>query len=136
MVITMKRHFVFAMICALSAVVLVLSSTCRALLTDTTRRDPRTLAEAAQVAEQLSLFCRVDGVEGGRLIVSETPLTQKRCAEARLDPRYSGWRGTIAVYPNWQTMMPMYDPMCSAVWGELFLYGDPRLIAKVTGMVR
>lgn len=96
---------------------------------------PRTMDEVAAAAEQLGLFLVHDGTAGGRVLLSEQPLTRERAATMWLhSPHHPRWIGTVAVYLGWRGMMGNYDPACSAVWGEFFLYGDPALIERLTGV--
>src|SRR5438270_12960703 len=93
---------------------------------------PRTAAEVAATAEQLGLYLVPDGTTGGRVILAEQPLTLERAATLWLhSPQHPRWIGTVAVYAGWRGMMDNYDPACSAVWGEFFVYGDPDLIARL-----
>ena len=70
------------------------------------------------------------------IVVSEMPLTREAVSKLRVnDPHHIGWIGTLIIRNNWERCMPNYDPDSSGVWGELFVYGDPRLIRKLTGAV-
>jgi hypothetical protein len=131
----MKRHFVFAMICALGAVVLVPPLARRALLTDTTRRDPKSLSEVVEIADELGLFHCYDGAPYSTcLIISERELCSVHWEGPRMNnPRHDFWIGTVAIYSDAQQMWPSYDPTCSVVWGSMFVYGAPDLIERITG---
>jgi hypothetical protein len=105
---------------------------------DTKRQGPRTLEEAMAAADKLGLYRLADETEGAlnrRLVVSESPLTRERAAQLRLnDFRGHRWIGTATIYTGWESMMPNFDPACSAVWGNLFIYGDPDVIRRLTGL--
>jgi hypothetical protein len=98
---------------------------------------PRTVDEAAAVAEALGLYWATGdhgGVMRHHLVVSEMPLTRERVGNLRInDPTHPCWAGTVELCDPWRTMMANYDPACSLVWGELFVYGDPHLISRLTG---
>lgn len=98
---------------------------------------PRTLPEAIAVVEARGLYWVSDepgGIPGARVTVSDRPLTamQARCIRLK-DPQHPAWLGTVAIFTNWRANLPNYDPACSAIWGELFVYGDPRVIGDLTG---
>jgi len=98
-------------------------------------RGPHTLQDAGRIAESLGLFHRSDTAEGVptcRLIVSETPLTFERAGAIVLrEPTHPSLLGTVAVYSGAHAMGMNYDPTCSAIWGDLFVYGDPAVILKL-----
>lgn len=103
------------------------------------RGGPEMLEDAAEIAGAQGLYCASDSVGGflsTRLVVSETPLSWHRAARTVLDPKHPSMAGTVAVYYKRPGMVECnYDPSCSAVWGELFVFGDPRLIHKLTGVL-
>jgi hypothetical protein len=86
------------------------------------QREPVTLEEAAERAEQLGLFCLTDslaGIPSGCIVVSETPLTPERVSDSRMNnPNHPCWAGTVAVYHSWRFMKDNYDPTCSVAWGN------------------
>jgi hypothetical protein len=100
---------------------------------------PRTIEEAMEVACAHGLYWATDdpsGIPTNGVVVSEVPLTREAVSKLRVnDPRHCGWIGTLTIRNNWEKCMPNYDPECSGVWGELFVYGDARLIRKLTGAV-
>jgi hypothetical protein len=103
-------------------------------------RGPQTLQEAAAIAEELGLYHRSDKADGtlwDRIIVSEIPLSFERASQVCInDPSRPCLAGTVAIYAGWDKLWPNADPACSAVWGELFVYGDPQLIRKLTSAER
>jgi hypothetical protein len=122
----------------LGAVMVVLLSLVQPLLMSFgIGRGPRTVKDVVRVAEEQGLYCLTDeprGIPDHRLVVSETPLTRERiCGLSVPNPQRPCWRGTVSIYAGWQQLMGIYDPDCSAIWGELFVYGDPQLILKLTG---
>jgi hypothetical protein len=63
------------------------------------------------------------------------PVSVDRAGRLRLHvPRHACWTGTIVVYQPARYMLPNYDPYYSIYWGELFVYGDPVLIERLTGI--
>ena len=100
---------------------------------------PQTIQQATETADRLG-FCRTsdecDGVPRHGLVVSDRPLTRVQLAELRLTaPQHPGWVGVARVYRDWRSLIGSYDPTCSVVWGELFVFGDPRVIRQLTGKV-
>jgi hypothetical protein len=128
----MQRHFVYAMACMLGCVAIVLLPRVHVLFMGATPQAPKSLAEAVDVINDLGLFHRYDGDSRiGRLLVSERePLPDV----PRLNnPSHPSWVGTVAIYRNGESMLHNYDPDCSVFWGSHFIYGDPKLIEKLTG---
>jgi hypothetical protein len=117
---------------ALAAILLI-----RALLTDGLQRPPRTIQEAVVIANSKELCCisdEPDGIPHVILVVSETPLTWAEAASLRVNsPKHPGWRGVTKIQGSRSVAAENYDPTCSAVWGSLFVYGDPEVIRKLTG---
>jgi hypothetical protein len=98
---------------------------------------PRTLQEAIAAAEALGLCWGTDecgGVPYARVVVSEFPVTWERACGVVLDPARPCWVGTVAIWPKGRQLVPMHDPARCALWGDLFVYGDPELIARLTGL--
>src|SRR5947209_3967039 len=116
----------------LGAAALTLALTARLLPNHEPRRaGPQTLQEALAIVEGRGLHHASDeagGVPVHHLIVSELPLAPERARLLRLDPTHPCWAGTVSIRDDWRTQMPNYDPACSAVWGELFVFGDPVLV--------
>jgi hypothetical protein len=98
---------------------------------------PRTIQEAVAIARQKGLCCVgdcKDGCTNNHAVVSAVPLTWEQANSLRTNnPLGSEWVGAVRIYPRWRGMMDNYDPRCSVVWGELFVYGDPQLIEELTG---
>jgi hypothetical protein len=102
------------------------------------RSHPQTLYDAVEIAEALGLYHCSDALAGrlnSRVIISELPLTWERAAGTPLHPDHPCLVWTVAVYydPNRQWADANYVPAYSAIWGDLFIFGDPRLIEKLTG---
>jgi hypothetical protein len=97
---------------------------------------PKSLHEAAQIANALGLHHRSDIFNGEvtcRLIISTTPLTFERANCMHIgDPDHPCWHGTVAVCAAWKDYRYLADPDHGVVWGEVFLYGDPALIRLLT----
>jgi hypothetical protein len=100
---------------------------------------PRTLQEAAALAEERGLFWR-SGTNDGSLpacaiVVGTRPVTWERANGIRFHdgPRHPCWQDTAIVYSGWRDFLAGADPTASLVWGELFVYGDRRVIEKLTG---
>ena len=117
----------------------VLTFACRQWLPDfRPRSGPQTLAELIAIAEARGLYYgsdqRMDGPIG-RLVISETPVTRNRAGRVRINaPLHPCWINTVAVYFPVGQMMTNYDPQCSVIWGNMFVYGDPALIELLTGL--
>jgi hypothetical protein len=131
----MQRHLFVPLVCALAGVAVALPLTMGALRTDAGRRAPESLAEVAEVAVELGLFYRYDGPAAQCcLIISATEMPTTSPPAPRMNnPTHPFWFGTVAIYTRASAMLANYDPACSLVWGTLFVYGDPDLIAKLTG---
>ena len=102
------------------------------------RSAPRTLEDAVRIVEAEGLFWQADARDGppsGRIVVSEVPISWERASWTYLDPRNPRLVGSVAVYydPNRTLARDNYLPGLSAVWGDLFVVGDPHLIEKLTG---
>ena len=99
------------------------------------RRGPQNIQEAIGIAQNSGLYWGSDErdcVPVYYLVMSEFPVTRERAGDLRMnDPGHPGWVGTVRLYSPWQSMLPNYDPACSAVWGEFFIYGDPRLVKRL-----
>lgn len=97
---------------------------------------PKTLKEVEELARRLGLYCcgdRADGSVRNRLVLSEFPLTPERAHDLRFNqPTSPNWIGTVTVSINPRSYLPSFLPGRSLVWGELFVFGDPELIRKLT----
>jgi hypothetical protein len=105
---------------------------------DRDQASPRTLVEAATAAEARGLYWRSIAEDGSlrtsAIVVSTQPVTWERANSIRVNhPNNPCWHGTIVVYTCGRQLSMNADPSMSMVWGELFLYGDPRVIEKLTG---
>jgi hypothetical protein len=111
----------------------------RALWTAGLQRSPRTIQEAGIIAHAKGLYCvsdERDGIPLHILVVSELPLTQEEAGGLRMNrPNHPGWRGVVKIYGDRRMALWNYDPTCSVVWGGVFVYGDPEMILKLTGML-
>jgi hypothetical protein len=73
---------------------------------------------------------------GNNVLVSIEPLTSERLNLLHMHhPDFERWRGVVTISPcAWQILRSNFDPAHPerfAVWGDLFLFGDPELIAKL-----
>lgn len=98
---------------------------------------PESMQEVIRIADGLGLYWRsdrFDGLVSHRLVVSERPVSCVRANDMRFGaPEHRCWNRTVAVcYPAKGHVMN-FDPVCSAVWGQMMLYGDPEVIHKLTG---
>ena len=99
---------------------------------------PQSFEEAKEIAKKIGLHCRSDrkdGALGFRLLVSEAPLPPERDHLLRFGSREESekgrlnWLGVVAVYHPWN-----FDSDLATPWGKLFVYGDPAMIEKLTGL--
>jgi hypothetical protein len=99
----------------------------------------RTVQEAREIALSKGFYCISDepnGISCRILIVSETPLTWHDAASLRMNaPAHPSWQGAAKIQSSRGIAAECYDPTCSVVWGGLFVYGDPEVIRKLTGML-
>jgi hypothetical protein len=97
---------------------------------------PKSLHEAGQIARNLGLHCRSDALDGAvliRLVISSNPLTYERANELHFgNPGHPCWRDTVAASTPRDAYPYLADDVHGVVWGEVFLYGDPVLIQKLT----
>ena len=109
----------------------------RALWMDECR--PQTIHEARVIAHSKDLYCISDepgGIPRCILVVSELPLTREEAGGLRMNwPTHPDWRGVVKIYGDRRMVLWNHDQTCSVVWGELFVYGDPAVIQKLTGML-
>jgi hypothetical protein len=131
----MQRHIWFATVLTLGAAALALPLACRAPVTDETPCGPKSLDEVVQIAHELKLYHRYVGGPGSCCVVVTAKEPHRVLWEGpRLNnPRHQFWNGTVAIYTLAHQMWGNYDPACSLVWGDLFVYGDPDVIEMLTG---
>ena len=98
---------------------------------------PQTLEEAIALASSQGLCCLRDNPPapaGLAVTVSEQPLTWEEANGLWLhDPDRGRWRGAVRVFVARGICATNFDPACSALWGKMFVYGDPAVIEKLTG---
>ncbi len=132
----MFRAHLSRLICLGATAVVILLVARPYLQSEPRRPGPRTLQEAIALAGQKGLSWGTDEYDGHpvtRIVISELPVTTARCQRLYLHPSCPGWAGTVSVYANWRLLIAdAYDPEHSAIWGELFVYGDPSLIEMLT----
>jgi hypothetical protein len=96
---------------------------------------PQEIEEVVAIARQLGLQCcgdREDGQVQMRLLVSQAPLSWEFANGLAIGPgKDSDWIGTVAVIRGQKGLSPVPHEM--RVWGRFLLYGDPALIARLTG---
>jgi hypothetical protein len=102
------------------------------------RPHPQTMCDAVEIAEALGLYHCSDVLAGhlnSRVIISEISLIWERAAGIPLRCNHPCLVGAVAVYydPNRHWANANYVPGYSAIWGDLFIFGDPWLIEKLTG---
>jgi hypothetical protein len=102
------------------------------------RSHPQTMCDAVEIAETLGLYHCSDALGGhlyARVIISELPLSWERAAGISLRCNHPCLLGAVAVYydPHRHWANANYVPGYSAIWGDLFIFGDPWLIEKLTG---
>ncbi len=99
---------------------------------------PQSLGDALAIADALGFYHGTDdarNVPTTRIVVSDFPVTRDRAGRLRVNvPHHPCWHGTVAVFRGPQQMYGNYDPHCSVFWGDLFVYGDPVLIERLTGI--
>jgi hypothetical protein len=106
-------------------------------------RSPGHAQDILRVAQALKLDYRSEtpeGLTGGKLIVSEHPLTPEYMQSLVLHDHYfSRWIGTVAFWRRGTfDVQSLYalnlnpeHPERYAQWGEFFVYGDPDLIREI-----
>ena len=103
------------------------------------RPGPRSLNDVIQLAEAMQLHYRSDAQAGyptGKVFLSEWPVSYEGIQKLHMhgqDDR--NWIGTVAVSLDGEELYSLnYDPEHpdrTALWGSLFLYGDPVLIRQL-----
>jgi hypothetical protein len=96
---------------------------------------PQSLQDAARLVEEEGLYWMSPHRSNEmreRLIVSDRPVSWEQANLVRFSaPQHPCWRGVVALcYPAHSYLMN-YDADHSAVWGKLFVYGDPELIQRL-----
>jgi hypothetical protein len=131
-----RRHLVpFATFAAAALVVFALYRA--GYLAEHTRPPgPRDLEEVGRIAQALGLHCRTDvrdGSYGCRLIVSEEPLSFERANQRQFgEIDHPSWRGTVAACVPPRAYRDYVHPEHGVHWGDVFLFGDPAVIRKLT----
>jgi hypothetical protein len=99
---------------------------------------PRSFVEVIQIATRAGLHHRSQHINEKELrvnclAVSVRPLswTDANCLCVN-KPDHPCWDGTVAVYGHGH-YVANYDPECSVVWGNMFVYGDRDVIHRLTG---
>jgi hypothetical protein len=97
-----------------------------------------TLTEVASVARESGLYPRSDredGTLGWRLIVSDRPISLGHANGLYFgDAKHPRWRGVVAISVPWLAALELSDPAHFVVWRGLFVFGDPAVIHRLTGM--
>jgi hypothetical protein len=116
---------------ALPLTVLVVGSL---LLRHALTPERRSLADLMAVAEKQGLHWAQDGRGDGirRVVVSVQPID----SAAETIPFGAGGlrQGVVACYAPRDRMGYNYDPAASVLWGDVFVWGDPSLIERLTGL--
>ena len=128
------------MLCVSSCMVLVLTLAAVRAFKPTEDRPtyPRSVKEIVPIAQDLGLYCQSDRADGGlenRLVVSEVPLSLEQVNFLRFgDPRHACWAGVVAVSWPGRAYVDYSSPEHGLFWGDLFIFGDPTLIRRLTGL--
>jgi len=104
---------------------------------------PRRLAEVFAFAKALHLNCESDPPNVwpvSRVILSQRNDIPKFLPRLNLpESNFSSWKDTVGIYKEdasdlsmFQTNLNPVHPDRYAQWGRLFVYGDPRLIRKLS----
>ena len=95
------------------------------------RPGPRTMEEVVAAAEKNGFVCRTEmsGDYGrGRVVISTKPLDDDEAAEVGIAiPR----TGTATCCVAWECSHVHHDSVNSAFWGEMFVFGDPEIVAAI-----
>jgi hypothetical protein len=108
------------------------------------REGPANFEEVIRVAEALHLHWTGDPPGSSvthAVIVSDQPVTLERHERLYVGhPDLERWRGVVKIYRGGQAFLSANVkaayPERYAVWGELSVYGDPELIAKLLASSR
>jgi hypothetical protein len=100
---------------------------------------PATIKEATCIAAAMKLYCLTPTLVAepqSSALISLEPLNEERLSRLFLHaPDIERWRGIVHLDVRGRTRLEMnYDPArhdCFALWGKLFAYGDPELIARL-----
>lgn len=97
-----------------------------------TNAGPQNLEDVVLAAREKGLHWRSEWSESRithRLILSARPLTPARLARlSSADITDPVWRGSVLVCPSTDVDPNLKVPGRTAVWGEVFLFGDPTMI--------
>jgi hypothetical protein len=120
---------------AVAAVVLVaaLVPSAADLYARLTACPPTGLDEVQTRAERLGLCVLAHGIhndEGQMLFISEEPADDWPVVRLT-DPDRAVWRGRLLVTDYTDSGIVPIDPPSQAAWGDLHVFGDPRLIARI-----
>jgi hypothetical protein len=105
---------------------------------------PATLEEVMAVAEARHLYCAGDPPDRqpeDTLFVSVEPVSSERHTHLILaDTHFRHWRGVVRVSRYGSKLFasnsnPAHPERC-ALWGDLFVYGDPELIEQLVSSPR
>jgi hypothetical protein len=96
---------------------------------------PATLAEVVRIADEVGLHHasdRKDGVLLHTVVLAEAPVSAGQACLLRVgDPHHPCWIGRVTVARGWKSRIDNHVPGHSAVWGEMFVFGDPAVIDKL-----
>jgi len=100
---------------------------------------PASIEDVTAIASALRLHCLGSPSEAtpqSTVMVSAEPLSSERLGRLRMhDPDFDRWRGVVSIsLGSHERMHSNFDPAHPerfALWGKVFVYGDPELIAKL-----
>jgi hypothetical protein len=100
------------------------------------RLQPRTSCRSPRILVCTGLLVPPDRGACNNIIISIEPLTSERLDRLNLHhPDFERWRGVVTISPCCrQILSSNYDPAHPerfAIWGDLFMFGDPELIARL-----
>ncbi len=97
------------------------------------RPGPRSIAEVVAAAEKHGFVCTTETSgdrTSNRVVISYKPLDEDEAATVNISsPR----AGVASCYFAWGCARVHNEPANSAFWGDMFLYGDPDIVAAMTG---
>jgi hypothetical protein len=101
---------------------------------------PQSLEEVIAIAKTAGLHWRGQRDENSELslnccvVISDHPLTRYGANHLTVgDPGRPCWVGVAAVYSGKKRWTANYDAEHAAFWGDMFVYGDPEIIRRLTG---